>query len=166
MCLLIRPMCISSEPQSLHHILLPLAMLQSLFLVSLLGAARSTSLVSRENDTFQYFESLPSLSSGADCACTKLSAKFGDLLLSINSSDYTTQAEDFYDIRAVLQPGCIFMPTHADQVASGMSIIASCGAQFAIRAGGHMNVSCSRSVSASEILTEFDYNAGSGFKRH
>lgn len=141
-------------------------MLPSLLLASLLGAASITALVSRGNDTFQYFESLPSLSSGADCACVKLSANFGDLLLSINSSDYTTQAEDFYDIRAVLKPGCIFMPTNADQVASGMSIIASCGAQFAIRAGGHMNVSCPQPVSAFEILTEFDCNAGSGLERH
>lgn len=137
-----------------------------LLLTSLLGATSSQALVGRGNNTFQYFESLPSLSSGADCACTELSAEFGDLLLSINSSDYTTQAEDFYDIRAVLQPGCIFMPTNADQVASGMSIIASCGAQFAIRAGGHMNVSCSQCVSAFEILTKFNSNAVSGFERH
>lgn len=152
------------NPNRQTNFVLPPAMLPRLFLASLSGAASSQALASRGNNTFQYFESLPSLSSGADCACTKLSAEFGDLLLSRNSSGYTTQAEDFYDIRAVLQPGCIFMPTNADQVASGMSIIASCGAQFAIRAGGHMNVSCSQRVSASEILTEFNHNAGSGFK--
>lgn len=117
-------------------------MLPRLFLASLLGVVSGSTISTQENDTVKYLESLPSLSSGADCACIKLSAKFEDLLLGMNSSDYTTQAEDYYDVRAVLQPRCIFMPTTSDQVASGMSIIASCGTQFAIRAGGHMNVSC------------------------
>ncbi|EQB45410.1 FAD binding domain-containing protein [Colletotrichum gloeosporioides Cg-14] len=79
-------------------------------------------------------------------------AQFGNLLLGSNLTDYTTQAEDFYDIRAVLVPRCIFMPTDADQVASGDSILASCGAQFAIRAGGHMNFPGSNDIDGGILL--------------
>ncbi|KAK2772670.1 FAD binding domain-containing protein [Colletotrichum kahawae] len=124
----------------------------NLLLASLSGAATATSLLSSGNHSIKYFESLPSLSIGADCACSKLSAQFGDLLLDISSDDYTTQAEDFYDIRAVLEPRCIFMPTDADQVASGVSILASCGAQFAIRAGGHMNFPGSNDIDGGVLL--------------
>lgn len=113
----------------------------NLLLACLSGAVTATSLLSSGDHSLEYSESLPSLSIGADCACNKLSAQFGDLLLDVNSTHYTTQAEDLYDVRAVLEPRCIFLPTDADQVASGVSILASCGAQFAIRAGGHMNVS-------------------------
>ncbi|KAF3811783.1 hypothetical protein GCG54_00014535 [Colletotrichum gloeosporioides] len=124
----------------------------TLLLVYLSGAATATSILSSGNNSINYFESLPSLSIGADCACNKLSAQFGNLLLGSNSTGYTTQAEDFYDIRAVLEPRCIFMPTDADQIASGVSILASCGAQFAIRAGGHMNSPGSNDIDGGVLL--------------
>lgn len=116
-------------------------MFSSLLLAALSGAVAATSFSNPGNLTLKYLVSLPTLSSGTECACNQLFNRFGNALLNMDSNDYTTQAQDFYDIRAALEPRCIFMPTDAQQVASGMSILASCGAQFAIRGGGHMNVS-------------------------
>lgn len=81
------------------------------------------------------------LLTGACCACTQLAATYGDLLITSDSSDYTAEATAYWDLRADLLPQCIFMPTDATQVAAAVSTFTSCGAQFAIRGGGHMNVS-------------------------
>lgn len=81
-----------------------------------------------------------SLSEGASCACSQLTTQYGSEVLDVNSVNYTTEATSYWDIRADLSPSCIFLPTDADQVANAVAIISSCGAQFAIRGGGHMNV--------------------------
>jgi hypothetical protein len=81
-----------------------------------------------------------SLSEGAGCACSQLATEYGTSVLYSDSTNYTVEAIDYWDVRADLLPACIFLPTEADQVASAVSIIGSCGAQFAIRGGGHMNV--------------------------
>ena len=109
-------------------------------LASSLGFAAALNPARRADTPLAHLDSLPGLCDGATCACAQLSAMFGDLLLLKNSSGFTSQAEDFYDIRAVLEPKCIFVPQSAAQVAAGMSVLAACGAQFAIRGGGHMNV--------------------------
>ncbi|RDW94972.1 hypothetical protein BP5796_00735 [Coleophoma crateriformis] len=81
------------------------------------------------------------LSTGATCACTQLASTYGSLLLTSNSTTYTAESIDYWDVRADLLPGCIFKPTTANQVADAVSTLVSCGAQFAVRGGGHMNVS-------------------------
>lgn len=83
-----------------------------------------------------------SLEAGAACACTKLASQFPpSSVLFSNSTGYTDETLAYWDRRAVLDPRCIFLPASAEQVATGMDMISSCGAQFAVRAGGHMNVS-------------------------
>lgn len=78
---------------------------------------------------------------GAACACHKLSHTSGGVILP-NSANYTAQAADSYwDIRADLSPTCIFLPATADEVAHALEVFVSCDAQFAVRGGGHMNVS-------------------------
>jgi hypothetical protein len=102
---------------------------------SLVGSVlAAAALASAQNIT------VADLATGAACACTQLAATFGDLLISPNSSSYTTEATEYWDLRADLSPGCIFMPSTADQVAAAVTTFTSCGAQFAIRSGGHMNV--------------------------
>lgn len=81
-----------------------------------------------------------SLAAGAVCACTQLASQFGAELLGTNSTNYAAEAINYWDIRADLAPQCIFMPSDADEVAAGVSIIVSCGAQFAVRGGGHMAI--------------------------
>jgi hypothetical protein len=81
-----------------------------------------------------------SLETGAACACTKLSAKYGNEILTSNSTNYTEEATAYWDIRSDLSPKCIFLPKDADEVADAIATVYSCGAQFAIRGGGHMNV--------------------------
>lgn len=40
-----------------------------------------------------------------------------------------------------MQPACIFLPSSAVEVAQTVSIMNKCDCEFAIRGGGHMNVS-------------------------
>ena len=81
------------------------------------------------------------LTRGAACACQKLSGTSGGVILP-NTANYTTQAaESYWDVRADLSPACIILPTTADEVAHAVEVFDSCDAQFAIRGGGHMNVS-------------------------
>ncbi|KAJ5753394.1 uncharacterized protein N7511_007547 [Penicillium nucicola] len=78
------------------------------------------------------------VTSGASCACQKLSRKFGGIILP-NGANYTAETVDpYWDVRANLAPACVFLPESAHQVADAVKIIESCDAQFAVRGGGHM----------------------------
>ena len=107
---------------------------QNITTTELIPDASCTTPISSQNI------SIADLNSGASCACTHLTSKYGSLVIAPNSTQYTAEATDFWDVRSDLLPLCIFMPAKADQVAEAVSIFVSCGAQFAIRGGGHMNV--------------------------
>lgn len=81
-----------------------------------------------------------SLAEGAACACAQLSNAYANLTLFSNSTNYVAEATNYWDIRSDLLPECIFLPTSEDQVAHAVTTLASCGAQFAMRGCGHMNV--------------------------
>lgn len=81
------------------------------------------------------------LTTTAACACNQLAALFPNGVLSPNSTNYTAVNIETWDIRTDLDPACIFQPETADEVAKGISVLSTCDAQFAIRGGGHMNVS-------------------------
>lgn len=79
---------------------------------------------------------------GASCACAKLAHAIPQGFILPGSQNYTTQATDSYwDIRADLSPACIVIPSTASQVSQAVRIIGTCQAKFAVRGGGHMNVS-------------------------
>lgn len=60
------------------------------------------------------------------------------------SANYTTQTVDYiWDIRANLSPACVFVPNTAAEVSQALKVINGCQANFAVRGGGHMNVSYS-----------------------
>jgi hypothetical protein len=83
---------------------------------------------------------------GASCACAKLSRSFPENLILPGSANYTTQTVDnYWDIRADLSPACVFTPSTAAEVSQALKIINVCDSQFAVRGGGHMNVSCQAS---------------------
>lgn len=103
-------------------------------LVFLAGSLLAAVVLSTDNIT------IANLSTGSSCACARLASCYGSLVLTSNSTNYRAEATDYWDVRADLLPRCIFMPIKADQVADAVSVFASCGAQFAIRGGGHMNV--------------------------
>jgi FAD/FMN-containing dehydrogenase len=92
------------------------------------------------------------LSDGASCACTKLTSLYPDLVLGTNSTNYTTEAINYWDVRADLEPMCIFMPTKDCQVASAVSIFTTCGTQVAVRGGGHMNLPGSNNINGGVLL--------------
>ncbi|KAH7127623.1 hypothetical protein EDB81DRAFT_846450 [Dactylonectria macrodidyma] len=102
-----------------------------------------------------YADDIPivSLSTGADCACSKLSAEYGNAVLASNSTNYTIEATASWDIRSYLSPKCIFLPTDADQVANAVSIFSSCGSQFAVRGGGHMNFPGSNNIDGGVLMS-------------
>jgi hypothetical protein len=80
-------------------------------------------------------------SSGPDCACSKLFTQYGDAVLYPSSTGFEEQRIEFWDIRSNLLPACIFFPKNAEEVGVAVSTFSNCGAQFAVRSGGHMNVS-------------------------
>jgi len=102
--------------------------------LSLVGGFLAAAVTSAQSLT------IANLTAGASCACTQLASIYGDQVLTSSSTNYTAEATDYWDIRADLLPGCIFSPANADEVAAAVSTLTSCGAQFAIRGGGHMNV--------------------------
>jgi hypothetical protein len=78
---------------------------------------------------------------GATCACSNLSRAYSGIINS-SGANYTAQAADAYwDVRANLSPACIFLPSSADEISNALEIFQACDAQFAVRGGGHMNVS-------------------------
>lgn len=80
------------------------------------------------------------LTTAAAAACEALSTSYSSQVLFPNSTNYTAQATDYWDVRADLTPACIFLPTTADQVADAVKTLGAANAQFAVRGGGHMNV--------------------------
>ncbi|EMR66280.1 putative fad binding domain-containing protein [Eutypa lata UCREL1] len=87
-----------------------------------------------------------------DCACSELSQKLPDSVLVPSSENFTVETKNFWDVRSAVAPACMFFPTSADEVAEGVSVIASCDAQFAIRGGGHMNFPGSNSIEGGVLL--------------
>lgn len=74
-------------------------------------------------------------------ACDQLRSAYPDALLMHNSTAYEEERINFWDKRSNLDPACIFLPGTADAVADGVAIFHKEKAQFAVRGGGHMNVS-------------------------
>lgn len=106
--------------------------LKQLLAASLVSSATATTL----SNSTQYV----STASEASCACSKLSSLYTDKLIYPNSTNYTTEATAQWDLRSTLEPACIFLPTSAEEVASAVTELVACDAQFAVRGGGHMNV--------------------------
>lgn len=104
------------------------------FAESAIATAQVGSLVTTPLGSFE-------LTKGAACACSKLSRAYSGII-SPNGANYTAQAADAYwDVRADLSPACIFLPSTADEISKALEIFQTCDAQFAVRGGGHMNVS-------------------------
>ena len=78
---------------------------------------------------------------GSQCACSQLGHMFQNLTISKGTPGYAFESTNFWDKRCDLLPTCIFMPNSAGQVAKAVGIFNDCDAQFAVRGGGHMNVS-------------------------
>ncbi|KAF3012878.1 hypothetical protein E8E14_011519 [Neopestalotiopsis sp. 37M] len=94
-----------------------------------------------------------SLAEGAACGCTQLSSTFGNRTIFSNSTTYATEVIEFWDVRSDLAPACIFEPSSADDLASGVQILAGCGTQFAVRGGGHMNYPGSNNINGGVMVS-------------
>jgi hypothetical protein len=101
------------------------------------GAASNATTSSCITTSLGYFQA----SNSSVCACSQLQSLYPSALLTPESANYTAEATNFWDIRSNLSPACIFLPSIADQVEKAVRIFNKCNAPFAIRGGGHMNVS-------------------------
>ncbi|PYI00853.1 FAD binding domain protein [Aspergillus sclerotiicarbonarius CBS 121057] len=117
-----------------------------------LGSTRPSLNQRARNDSSTAFVSTVDLQTGAKCACGKLAASYSDSVFFPGSANYTAQATEYWDIRADLDPGCIFLPASADQVADAVSVFTTCQAQFAVRGGGHMNFPGSNNIDGGVLL--------------
>jgi FAD/FMN-containing dehydrogenase len=81
---------------------------------------------------------------GVSASCQELATSFPPNVLFPGSTQYDIESKHFWDIRSSLKPACIVLPNDATEVAKVVSILVAHRAQFAIRGGGHMNVSGER----------------------
>ncbi|KAK0122305.1 hypothetical protein ONS95_010550 [Cadophora gregata] len=127
-----------------------------MLLLKLTFAGLTTSVVAQTYPTTNSSTPNPitiaDLATGANCACTQLAANFGDSVLTANSTNYTAEVTEYWDVRSDLLPKCVFFPAVADDVATAVSTFTSCGAQFAIRGGGHMNFPGSNNIDGGVLL--------------
>lgn len=79
--------------------------------------------------------------SRVESACSELSQKHPESVLLPTSASFLNETLNYWDVRSAVAPACMFFPGSADEVAEALSILTTCEAQFAIRGGGHMNVS-------------------------
>jgi hypothetical protein len=83
-------------------------------------------------------------SNPSSVACAELASVYSEFTVFPSSTNgpknYTFQVTNFWDKRSDLEPTCVFIPSNAAQVSSGVKIFHKHGAQFAVRGGGHMNV--------------------------
>ncbi|KAJ5673433.1 hypothetical protein N7507_002560 [Penicillium longicatenatum] len=127
-------------------------LLSLLWLISVLGVGHASSANSMTGVTINTSLGTFDLTTGAACACKRLSTLYPSQFISPNSSNYTAQSTYYWDIRADLSPACIFMPDTADQVATAVKTFVNCDAQFAVRGGGHMNFPGSNNIDGGVLL--------------
>ncbi len=99
----------------------------------------STGLVSAVFPAIFNRELLPSIS--VDQACNELASLSPNSTLLPGSDKYPAEIINHWDKRGNLIPACVFMPADAKEVSDAITIIHRNQAQFAVRGGGHMNVS-------------------------
>jgi hypothetical protein len=89
-------------------------------------------------------------------ACDQLHNAYPELLYLPNTTEYTYEITNVWDKkRSNLIPACVFRPTIADQVAKAISTFSTLGAQFAVRGGGHMNVSTQAQPIKSQLTRSY-----------
>ena len=81
------------------------------------------------------------VTSGVQHAFSDLSHKYEESVVFPSDPSYLNETTAYWDIRADLQPACVFLPKDANQVSQALKVFTKHQAQFAIRGGGHMNVS-------------------------
>ncbi|KAF2677439.1 FAD-binding domain-containing protein [Lentithecium fluviatile CBS 122367] len=73
-------------------------------------------------------------------ACRALLHALPDQVFFPDSQNYTAESEAFWDQAAWLQPGCVFQPLSAANLALGVSELVKRNVTFTARSGGHMPV--------------------------
>ena len=91
---------------------------------------------------------------GVDCACSALLRKNPSSVLLPASATFEAQTKHFWDVRSAVIPSCMVFPSDVDEVSEALTVLASCNAQFAVRGGGHMNVSFYSIAGPNSVLTK------------
>lgn len=126
------------------HLVFPIAGL-SLLGLAYAGSSSSASASATLASSIATSSSTLEIPNGVSCACAKLGHSMPKRMTFPGSTDYVIETVDkFWDVRADLSPACVVVPNTASEVSQAVKIIGSCNAQFAVRGGGHMNVSSSQ----------------------
>lgn len=80
---------------------------------------------------------------GPSCACGQLQAVNPANYLNPTCAGFEKENLRVWDKRSNQMPACIFLPSTAKEATAAIGILNTCNAQFAMRGGGHMNVSTS-----------------------
>ncbi|KAI9932447.1 hypothetical protein ASPWEDRAFT_122609 [Aspergillus wentii DTO 134E9] len=115
-----------------------------------LGLAASAEILAGESIITPLGSS--SLTTGAELACSQLADLYPDQTLLPESDGYTFEATNYWDVRANLDPYCIFFPESAEEVSDGIRKIVAANAQFAVRGGGHMNYPGSNNIEGGVLV--------------
>lgn len=78
---------------------------------------------------------------GSTCGCSSLEWLFPGMILRPSTDEYSQETTYYWDRRGVLAPSCVFVPAASIDLAIGVVALKLCGAEFAVRGGGHMPVS-------------------------
>ncbi|KAF8477448.1 hypothetical protein BDZ91DRAFT_633580, partial [Kalaharituber pfeilii] len=78
---------------------------------------------------------------GTDCACVLLKRFSKDSLFMDDDTQYMDERTAYWSATDWLSPRCIFIPDGAGDVAKGVAVLRECGAEFAVKGGGHMPLS-------------------------
>ncbi|KAE9578544.1 hypothetical protein CGMCC3_g5561 [Colletotrichum fructicola] len=85
-------------------------------------------------------------------ACQNLKSAFANSTILADDEVYMEETQVPWSARSWLGPACIFAPTNANQLSSGLRCIVEQEVQFAMRGGGHMPISNVSSIDTNGIL--------------
>ena len=111
---------------------MPSTLLNFIF-TSLLSLASANGIVLSRDDN---------ATAAADCdeACSVLAEVFPSKVFYAGSSVYAYENSQFWSNVEILDPMCIFRPTCASDVATGIKVLKASSGSFAVRGGGHMGI--------------------------
>lgn len=85
-------------------------------------------------------------------ACSVLAAVAKNKIFAPETDVYEYEKTQFWSNTQLLDPGCVFRPQSAEDVAAGIKALADNNASFAVRGGGHMGIPVSGDTAFSQTM--------------
>ncbi|KAH0433394.1 FAD binding domain protein [Colletotrichum camelliae] len=84
--------------------------------------------------------------------CKALAQVSPDITFPPGSAVYEYEKRNFWSNTQILNPGCIYVPTSADQVSTAINAIKPVNGSFAVRGGGHTAISGANSIDGDVLI--------------